>query len=151
MGLALGGIAAPVPRKVYGWVGAQAVAQGTTETITLATGGFAPTSFLKIIGQVTLNTGVSGATSVYIYVNDGADHEIANYSTSGIGSRGCSITAFFANGYQSAIDDRGSLVNSTHAIAPENIVSIKITVTAAADAGNNGVIRGLSVTQLDVP
>jgi hypothetical protein len=128
MGLALGGIAAPLPIKRWGFCGAP------TNSVTFNIGG---QSIGKIIKVVT-NVKTTAAANIGITINDGAAHTLSPLV--GVLS-GLLLTYFASNGnqhvqYITGIDAGADAINF------ENITTVVIT-------NSSGNIYGASVEILD--
>lgn len=147
MGLGIGGIASPIPRKIYGWVGWQNVPQNSTGSRALTTGGFGADKALHITGNATLTRAAGGTITIELYVNTGSANLIGTYTASS--SKTLCFDAYVNATNQNFMIQELTSYQTTTAISMLDIVSIEVKIIVGNDAGNSAVIAALAVEQLD--
>ena len=137
MGLALGGIAAPLPRLVYG-------VMGDATSLSLSTGSFGVNDSLLIdCFWLPDNNG----DSVTLTINDGANHTYV-LSTGATASRKQHFTFHIKNGFQIGNFTEQSVggTSGTDAISMANITTISLSGVAGTTK-----LRSLMVIACSTP
>jgi hypothetical protein len=144
MGMSIGGIAAPEPRKMWAWQGDATAASGTEVVKTLTVAGMSGYFRIKAQG---LSVNAGGATCDFtLIVVAGSEYTLftAHYTSvnkmllDSIGTHDTQMTTITATGVDNF---------TTHAFAMADITGIKFKATPAA--GCVGHIYQLTCEQLD--
>jgi hypothetical protein len=144
MGMGIGGIATAIPRKIYGWVGAEACGLNSTKSKAVSWGGFKTTSFLRVTTIITAVVGGGGNTSEFwLYVVCGGSEYLVDYSapSTTIGLFNPSVTM---SGTQQ-ITLNGVAVGNVFNVA--DVTGIRVAVSTGGTA--TAVIRVITLENLD--
>lgn len=134
MGLALGGIAAAIPRRIYG-----AASSDNSKLFTI--GGFGATDLIYVTGVSRVPNAT--AQTLTVSVNDGAAKTFT-LATGATTERYLGFDFYIKNGYQIGSYWVSGQAATTTAITMTGVASITVSV-------DTGEIHGVAITILNAP
>jgi hypothetical protein len=146
MGIGIGGIAAPLPRKMYAWIGDVSDAGAGTLTQDLAVSGFSVGSAARIHALGYLGPGGPSDVGKLYVVCGGSTYELNSITNSGYQNWDFVIS----NGLQYNLKSDAAYEKKTHAFAMNDITAIRVSITPFSGSQTKEIFF-ISIEQLDVP